>query len=333
MARRWPFSSSTGLTVSIGARDQPADLDRLPLQLDLAARDARDVEQIVDQPRQVARLPLDQRALLDEDLLALQAHQVQRRQDRRQRVAQLVPEQRHEFVLGAVGLVRGLAQADLVFVGALLLLLRLLLDRDVVEQDPESIAAARECPHVEPAAQRRDQLLEARRLAGVDDARELAQPHRIHVRRPLAHGPADHVFARAAGLALVRAIELEDLVVDRAPAGVANDLRDGEALVHHLEQRVIERLALAQRRLGARALDAREDALAQLAQELQISPVRHSRGCLSPTASMNFHSPSRWKGTVTKAMIPRRAYAWASVRRSVSVLLTTTVSPARPARS
>ena len=46
---------------------------------------------------------------------------------------------------------------------------------------------------------------------------------------------------------------------------------DREALVHHLEQRVIERLALAQRRLGARALDAREDALAQLAEQLQLA--------------------------------------------------------------
>src|SRR5207249_414053 len=42
-----------------GARDQRRKLDRLARQVDLAARDARHIEQVVDQARQVRELPLD----------------------------------------------------------------------------------------------------------------------------------------------------------------------------------------------------------------------------------------------------------------------------------
>ena len=41
---------------------------------------------------------------------AAQLHQLQRRQDRRQRIAQLVPEHREELVLRAVGGLGGLTQ-------------------------------------------------------------------------------------------------------------------------------------------------------------------------------------------------------------------------------
>ena len=92
-------------------RDHLGELDELGLQLDLAARDARDVEQVVDQPRQVVDLALDDGALALRARLAAQPHQLQRRQDRRQRVAQLVAEHRQELVLRAVGALGGLAQA------------------------------------------------------------------------------------------------------------------------------------------------------------------------------------------------------------------------------
>ncbi len=71
-------------------RDDLRDLDDFGLELDPAARDARDVQQVVDQPREMADLALDDRALAFGSRLAAQLHQLQRRQDRRQRIAQLV---------------------------------------------------------------------------------------------------------------------------------------------------------------------------------------------------------------------------------------------------
>ena len=47
----WVRCSSSGLAISIAFADHLGQLDDLGLQLDLAARDARDVEQVVDQPR------------------------------------------------------------------------------------------------------------------------------------------------------------------------------------------------------------------------------------------------------------------------------------------
>ena len=55
-------------------------------------------------------LALDDHALALDDRDAAQPHQVQRRRDRRQGVAQLVPEHGEELVLGAVGGLRRVAQ-------------------------------------------------------------------------------------------------------------------------------------------------------------------------------------------------------------------------------
>ena len=69
----------------------------------LPLRDARDVEQVVDQADQMLDLALDdRRAPRLAGLDAAQSHQLQRRQDRRQRIAQLVTEHREELVLRAV---------------------------------------------------------------------------------------------------------------------------------------------------------------------------------------------------------------------------------------
>ena len=79
------------------------------LQPDAAARDARHVQQVVDQPRHVLDLAFDDRALaLGAGALAL--HHVQRADDGRQRVAQLVPQHGQELVLGAGGCVCALQQ-------------------------------------------------------------------------------------------------------------------------------------------------------------------------------------------------------------------------------
>ncbi len=67
-------------------------------KFDLPVRDPRDVEQVVDEPHQALDLSLDD-VLLARRLI-LEAHQLQRRQDRRQRIAQLVAEHGQELVLG-----------------------------------------------------------------------------------------------------------------------------------------------------------------------------------------------------------------------------------------
>jgi hypothetical protein len=77
------------------------DLDGALAQVDLAARDARDVEQVVDQPRQVRGLTLERGEFGHRG--AAQPHQLDGGRDRRQRIAQLVAEHRQELVLGAVG--------------------------------------------------------------------------------------------------------------------------------------------------------------------------------------------------------------------------------------
>ena len=82
-------------------RDGIAQRDPLDVQLHLAARHARDVEQIVDEPRQVDELPLDDLLLARELRAAAHLDEVQRSDDRRQRIAQLVAEHREKLVLGA----------------------------------------------------------------------------------------------------------------------------------------------------------------------------------------------------------------------------------------
>ncbi len=88
-------------------------LHRLAAKLHPAARDARDVEQIVDQADQVVDLALDDLALaLAAD--TAQLHQLDAGQDGSQRVAQLVAEHGQKFVLAAVRLARLLVQARVV---------------------------------------------------------------------------------------------------------------------------------------------------------------------------------------------------------------------------
>lgn len=60
-------------------RDDVGELDRPAVELDLALRDARDVEQIVDQHDDVADLALDHGALADRALFAARLHHLDRR--------------------------------------------------------------------------------------------------------------------------------------------------------------------------------------------------------------------------------------------------------------
>ena len=82
------------------------DVDQIhgpPLEIDRAARDARDVEKIVEQPSLVADLALDDLAApLDRRrIVRLDMEHVGGGQDRRQRVPELVRQHREELVLVA----------------------------------------------------------------------------------------------------------------------------------------------------------------------------------------------------------------------------------------
>ncbi len=83
------------------AGDRVAHDQRLLLDLDLAAGDAGDVEEVVDQPGQVADLALDHRALARRALAHLD--QLEGGEDRGQGVPQLVAEHGEELVLAAAG--------------------------------------------------------------------------------------------------------------------------------------------------------------------------------------------------------------------------------------
>ena len=75
-------------------------------------RDARDVEQVVEQPRHLPHLPLDDAADVAQRGVVGQ-RQAQRRHaaaDRRQRVAQLVGEHGQELVLAAVAVAQRLLE-------------------------------------------------------------------------------------------------------------------------------------------------------------------------------------------------------------------------------
>ena len=81
-------------------------VDRFWPQLHLAARDARDFQQIVDQANHVIHLPLQQRQQVSRGFgVALgQLQHLQTAAHRRQRVAQLVRKNGQEFVLAPVGI-------------------------------------------------------------------------------------------------------------------------------------------------------------------------------------------------------------------------------------
>ena len=80
-------------------------VDRRPLEMDLAAGDAADLEEIVYQPCHMRRLAGDQRLRIIDHLrlVAPDAQELGRCRQRGERVSQLVAEHRQEFVLRPVG--------------------------------------------------------------------------------------------------------------------------------------------------------------------------------------------------------------------------------------
>ena len=95
-----------GRLVSIAALTMRGEIERLLLDLDDAARDARHLEQVVDQAVEVVDLPLHHRARRRGAGVFERARQFQDLEavhDRRERVAQLVAERGEELVLAAIG--------------------------------------------------------------------------------------------------------------------------------------------------------------------------------------------------------------------------------------
>ena len=97
-------------------RQRVAHREPLLLQPDLPPADARDVEELVDDPHHVPRLPFD-----DGELPLRRArvplHHLERGDHRRQRIAQLVAEDGEKFVLAPVGILQvpqepGVVQGD-----------------------------------------------------------------------------------------------------------------------------------------------------------------------------------------------------------------------------
>ena len=86
-----------------GVVEDLAQVDVLQPEVDVAARDARDVDQVVDDTRQHGGLALDH-FMQPRDLGAVlrSVQQLERIGDRRERVAQLVAEHREELVLALI---------------------------------------------------------------------------------------------------------------------------------------------------------------------------------------------------------------------------------------
>ena len=85
-----------------------AEPDRLKAQFDLALRDARDIEQVIDQSGHMADLPIEHlhRAPLRRFGLKGSGEQARGIAHRRQRVTQLMGQHRQELILAAVGLAK-----------------------------------------------------------------------------------------------------------------------------------------------------------------------------------------------------------------------------------
>src|SRR5690606_30443914 len=81
------------------------ELYGLAIEVDLTERDSGYIEQIVDEPRKMIDLPLDDLANPDDTRVARRdlAEHLRGRCDRCERIAQLVRKHRQEFVLAPIG--------------------------------------------------------------------------------------------------------------------------------------------------------------------------------------------------------------------------------------
>ena len=108
--------SSSGRAASRARAASDPHLHALGAQRDLAAADARDVEQVVDQPRHVPDLAAQHRARARRYHRVVRPHlqELERGEHGRERVAQLVRQHGQELVLAPVRLLRLAVQAGVV---------------------------------------------------------------------------------------------------------------------------------------------------------------------------------------------------------------------------
>jgi hypothetical protein len=91
--------------------DDGLKLSRSWREIDPAERDARGLQQLVHAPRHVLDLPPDDVPLVLEHLAPAQLHQLQGREDGRERIAQLVSQHGDELIRPALGIERGRLRA------------------------------------------------------------------------------------------------------------------------------------------------------------------------------------------------------------------------------
>jgi hypothetical protein len=263
-----------------GAGQHPARSTWLLFQFELAAADAGDVEQVVDQVHHVADLALHHLAHLGHRgrVVAGQAHHAQAAADRRQRIAQLVRQRGQELGLAAVGL--GQVGGQLLQRGV-----GMLARGDVAEQQRDAaagIAADARCVDVEPASHRLRAVLEARRLAGAGDTSIGIDPEAVQPRHQFQRRPAGGV--RQAGMPLESRVHLDEAVIDRLSLLVEDHVDDAKALVDRFEQGAVALLAGAQFFRGAHAVGRVEHDRHQ-ALGFAVRPAQRDSRCWWPAAA------------------------------------------------
>ena len=251
--------------------DDAFDADPFPPKPNPTGADAGDIQQIVDQVRQLTDLARDDAAglQLDRVLVRLPAQQHQGVADRRQRVAEFVAQHRQELVLAAgqigqrLGLFQGLA-------------LQPVARGDVLEDDRDAAQGFRFEPEnieLQHPLGGREITFEADRYAGREHRFVGGVPILGDVGHHLPDGLADHVVQTRLNLEGRIGFEVAKIRGRTLPA--AHPLDDAEALVDRVEQGPIALLALAQLGLCAQALQLRPDACGQLARDLDlvVAPV------------------------------------------------------------
>jgi hypothetical protein len=258
------MASSTMVRAATGARERHEP-----------ARDARDVEQVVDEARHVAYLAADDGAALAHPgfVQAADAQQVGGGADRRQRVAQLVRQHREEFVLAPVR-------------GAQLVLGRLALG-DVAEERDEAAVRRRIGAHLAPDLGAVRHALAVLRGAGHAVAHHAAvHAPRLAVDRFGPHVPV--VAPDGGGRIHVRDAQAGGIHLQDGPVAVDQH----EAFRDRVEDRAAAVALLAERALHARQVDGGPDALGRAARQRdfgigpRMRPVEaQQQECLQAPAS------------------------------------------------
>ncbi|HET6912577.1 MAG TPA: hypothetical protein VFH71_04420 [Rhodanobacteraceae bacterium] len=213
---------------------------RRDLEFHLAARDPRHVQQVVHHIGDVAHLLFDDAALGAERVRRAQLHEMQRGDDRRERIAQLVAEHRQELVLGAIGFRQRLLGAHAM--------------GDVQHRGHDGLGPALPITHqrhtvVHPhdgAVLADVALLDLERHALFPATAELLQVARQVLRMgDVLHLLPQDLFARVAQHFAIARVGGDDATVE---------IRLRHTRDHLVEERAVALLGFAQRRLHARTL-------------------------------------------------------------------------------